>query len=164
MHSLRVDRQPRPRRRTARRGSLIVTVFMVVIGLTLVLGGVNALLKAQMASSLEIKSLAMGRLQAMYLAEMGVNEFMYMANKNQALPLSGTTYDFKANVKMTRDDASARAFCRIDAVGGGNYTATPDLATADGPFTPPWVISFTPTWNPTDRVFVLTSYEVTKQP
>lgn len=154
-----------PRRsRDAQRGSLIVTVFMVVIGLTLVLGGVNALLKKQMESSIEIQSLAMGRLQALYLAEMGVNEFMHTANKNKALPASPAVYDFKEDVKMTRSPNAGTAECTIAAAGGGKYTATPTLVTADGPFSLPWIISFTPTWDAADQVYVLTSYEVTKQP
>lgn len=154
-----------PRRsREAQRGSLIVTTFVIIVGLTMVLGGVNVLLKQQMETSLAIKKLSLGRLQAFYLAEMGVNEFMARANYSGGAQPVAETYDLTNYVAMTKG-GKGTATCTIENLGGGKFRAKPALSTtADGPFDIPFIITFTPAWDATDRVWELASYEVKHQP
>lgn len=151
------------RRRTAQRGSMIVTTFVIVLGLTIVLAGVNTLLKEQMRQSLDIKAVALGRLQALYLAEMGVNQFMYDANTNSlvTLPAAATEYDFSNTVAMTRGGVG-QAKVRLTPTGGNEYNVETTLTTPDGNFVMPWTIKFAAS-KPVKH-WVLTKYVVSKTP
>lgn len=92
-----------PRRdRAAQRGSLLVVSFVFVIATVLVFSGLYTVLKEQMRQSLEIKEATSAKTQAFYLAEMGVNELMFLANRDNAFPAGVTFIDFTSHVKMTR--------------------------------------------------------------
>ena len=95
----------------ARRGSLVVTAFMIVIGMTVMVGGIHTILKNQLEQTLTIKDISLAKTQAVYLAEMGVNHLMYIANQDSNVGVAspwpmaiGTyaDYDFKANIAMVR--------------------------------------------------------------
>lgn len=107
----------------ARRGSLVVTSFIIVIGMALMVGGIHTMLKNQLDQTLTIKDISLAKTQVVYLAEMGVNNLMYIANSNAnigvALPWpmavsAYADYDFKPYVAMVRGLASpAAANCRL---------------------------------------------------
>lgn len=123
---------------TARRGSLVVTAFMIVIGMAVMVGGIHAMLKNQLDQTLTIKDISLARTQAVYLAEMGVNQLMYDANKgatgNALTPWpmaigSKATYDFKANVALVRNNAStaAKAYCDITRTATNSFRCDASL-------------------------------------
>lgn len=92
-----------PRRdRASQRGSLLVVSFVFVIATILVFSGLYTVLKEQMRQSLEIKEATSAKTQAFYLAEMGINELMFLANRDNAFPAGVTFIDFTDHVKMTR--------------------------------------------------------------
>lgn len=131
------------RDRARQRGNLVVTSFILVMAMMLVVGGIQGMLKEQIRQGTEIQRVAFGRLQALYLAEMGVNHLMHIANKaaNAAVadPFPVTagapyTYDFKPHVAMVRDDAAGAAVCVINRVSGTTFEVTATLQTEGGPF------------------------------
>lgn len=123
-----------------RRGSLIVTSFMMVVGMMVVVGGINAMLKNQIETSLTIQKISFARLQTLYVAEMGVNQLMYTANTAASLANIATngydpfstvisttsgskvTMDYTNNVALTRGVAGASATVTITRGAGMNFT------------------------------------------
>ena len=117
-------------RRGARRGNFIVTAFMIGIGMMVMVGGVHQLLESQIAGASEIQKISMGKLQATYLAEMGINQVMFDANVNPdaadpfgivAGGAQGKRFDFKSSVAMVRSEAAGVAECVVvrQAASGG---------------------------------------------
>jgi hypothetical protein len=104
-----------PRRWKARRGSLVITAFVFVIAMTMMAFGIHTMLKAQMEQASTLKSVSLYKLQALYLAEMGVNNWMFAANQNlnAAFPTAAAmgTQDFKPRVAMVRNVAGGVATC-----------------------------------------------------
>lgn len=86
----------------ARRGNLMITAFIFVLVVMMVFAGLDGMLREQLRQSLDIKDSSLETLQAQYLAEMGVNELMYVANQNNSFPTSTQFYDFTNYVAMTR--------------------------------------------------------------
>lgn len=125
----------------ARRGSLVVTSFIIVVGMAVIVGGVHQMLSAQLNSAYEIQRISFAKLQAKYLAEMGVNHMMYVANKTanvtSANPWStialGTTtgsavsIDFKDKVAMTRGVTGASASCTITRTAASSFSCLATL-------------------------------------
>ena len=135
-----------PRRLTARRGSLVVTAFIFVIAMTMMAFGIHQMLKTQMEQSAALKGVSLAKLQALYLAEMGVNYWMYTANQNlnASFPPAATigTQDFKTRVAMVRNDPAGVARCVAAdataaelAAGMPRYKVSATLTTPDGTFT-----------------------------
>jgi hypothetical protein len=123
----------------ARRGNLIVTAFFIVIGMMVVVGGINTMLQGQISNSQTIKDISLSKVQAFYLAEMAINQMMFDANRTAYITLSpprfpaangvgqNTYYDFTSNVWMTRPaasggggDANSKATCVVTCTA---YTA-----------------------------------------
>lgn len=142
-----MSKQPsgQSRRLKARRGSLVVTAFIFVVAMTMMAFGIHQMLKAQMEQSAQMKGVSLGKLQALYLAEMGVNYWMYTANQNlnASFPAAATigTQDFKAKVAMVRNDPAGVARCvAADATaaeitaGMPRYKVAATLTTPDGTF------------------------------
>lgn len=71
----RVQRQARP-------GNFIVTSFVLVMGIVMVMAGLNFFLREQLRQATDIQKVSMCKLQALYLAEMAINQAMYEANKS----------------------------------------------------------------------------------
>jgi hypothetical protein len=133
------------RSRAAQRGSMVVTTFVILMGLMVVVGGIHVFLQQQIAQSTAIQRISLAKLQALYLAEMGVNQVMYHANQavrvNTPDPFpiaTGTAaqYDFKANVAMTRHDAGGVARCVIRRTAANAFSLEATLTVTDvGTFT-----------------------------
>jgi hypothetical protein len=125
-------------RKGRRKGSLVVTAFIFVIAMTMIAFGIRTMLSAQLNQSGEIKGVAMAKLQALNLAEMGVNYRMYTANQNLngAFPTAATigTQDFKSHVAMVRNAAGGAATC--------SAAATP-AALVTGSHYPPYMVTGT---------------------
>lgn len=106
--------------------------MLIVVGLMIVFAGVNSLLKQQMQASLDIKDVSLGKQQALYLGEMGINQAMYEANVSHAFPALPKTYDFKSHIAMLSGDATGVASCTVTNDGGNPpYLVTATL-TAKG--------------------------------
>jgi hypothetical protein len=136
----------RPRLLKARRGSLVVTAFIFVIAMSMMAFGIHTMLKAQMEQSAQLKTVSLSKLQAFYLAEMGVNYWMYTANQNIAVafppPATIGTMDFKAKVAMVRTLPGGVAQCVAGATSAAMVTAgyppfkvDATLTTNDGTYT-----------------------------
>jgi Flp pilus assembly protein TadG len=134
-----------PRRLKARRGSLVVTAFVFVIAMTMMAFGIHTMLKNQLEQASTLKGVSMAKLQTLYLAEMGVNYWMYTANQNLnasfPTPAIIGTQDFKTHVAMVRNVASGVATCLAGttpaakvATGYPPYMITATLTTSDGTF------------------------------
>lgn len=122
-------RRPPPAK-GARPGNLVVTTFMLSIGVMVMVGGVSTMLRSQIDGATKLQKISIAKLQATYLAEMGVNQLMYDANTapDAANPFGvvagsgqGKRYDLKAQVAMVREDAAGVAECVIvrQAASGG---------------------------------------------
>lgn len=144
----------------ARRGSLVVTSFVVVVGMAVIVGGIHQMLKSQLESAYELQRISFAKLQARYLAEMGVNHMMYTANKTAyvgtANPWSslgmGTTsgnaisIDFKDKVAMTRGVSGATAACTVTRGAGNAFTVVSSLTVPNvGTYTK--TVGFTATYD-----------------
>ncbi len=110
----------------ARRGNLVVTSFILVVGMAVLVGGTHTMVTNQVNQSIEVKDITLARLQTIYLAEMGLNHVMYAMNKAAnvatANPLSGislanagdvVSIDFKDKIAMTRSLAGSTATCTV---------------------------------------------------
>lgn len=139
---------PMPLRRLkarARRGSLVVTSFVVIVGMAMIVGGIHQMLSSQLEQSYELQRISFAKLQVKYLAEMGVNHMMYVANKTAnvgtANPWStismgaGTgsaiSVDFKDKVAMTRGVTGASATCTISRTGANAFSVLGTLVVPD---------------------------------
>lgn len=116
MHAPRLL-QPR-----ARRGSITVTAFVIIIAMLTSAFGVQLFLKEQIRQGTEMQYIGLGKLQVLYLAEMGLNHVMFEANRNpeavQPFPVptdyvTGRTFDFKQQVAMVRNMATGVATCTV---------------------------------------------------
>lgn len=105
-----------------RPGNLIVTTFMISMGVMVMVGGVSAMLRNQISTAAEIQQISMGKLQATFLAEMGINQYMYEVNDApdeadpfgiQAASPTGRNYNFKPQVAMVRSEAAGVADCIV---------------------------------------------------
>jgi hypothetical protein len=105
-----------------RPGNLIVTTFMISMGVMVMVGGVNAMLRNQVATALDIQKISMGKLQSTFLAEMGINQFMYEVNDAPDIAdpfgltagaATGRSYNFKPQVAMVRTEAAGVAECVV---------------------------------------------------
>lgn len=131
------------RARGGRRGNLIVTAFFVMVGIALVVGGLQTVLKSQLETAMELQRISIARLQSTYLAEMGLNHVMYEANRaakrattNPFTPLgtplgSSISLDFKQNVAMTRDVSGAVASCLVTRTGASAFQVDATLTVPD---------------------------------
>ena len=143
----------------ARRGSLVVTSFIIVVGMAVIVGGIHQMLSAQLTSAYEIQRISFAKLQVKYLAEMGVNHMMYTANKTayvaQANPwsnisLGATTgsaiaIDFKDKVAMTRGVSGASATCTITRTAASAFSCLATLVVPNvGTYTD--TVTFTATY------------------
>jgi hypothetical protein len=137
--------RPGHHRPKGRRGNLIVTSFIFVIAMALIMAGLTTMLKEQIRQSADIKGISLGKLQVYYLAEMGVNYWMYTANQNTAAPFPTSaaigTMNFKNNVAMVRSLANGVATCTASmtpatkvAQGYPQYQMAAHLVTPDGTF------------------------------
>lgn len=109
----------RPRRGT-RPGNFIVTSFMLVMAMVVIMGSLSFFLKEQIRQATEIQWVSMRKLQALYLAEMGINHAMFEANKSpdsqnpgSVLGLTAAQHkfvDFTQNVAMVRGQSPAADF------------------------------------------------------
>jgi hypothetical protein len=106
----------------ARAGNLVLTTFLISLGLVLGVVGVTSVLKTQIDQATAIDRIAMAKLQVGYLAEMGLNQLMFDANLNPdaadpfgltAGSATGKRYDFKTQVAMVRNDAQGVAECIV---------------------------------------------------
>lgn len=105
-----------------RPGNLIVTTFMISLGVMVMVGGVSAMLRNQVATATDIQKISMGKLQTTFLAEMGINQFMYEVNDAPDLAdpfgltagaTTGRNYNFKPQVAMVRAEAAGVAECIV---------------------------------------------------
>lgn len=122
----------------ARRGSLVVTSFIVIVGMAMIVGGIHQMLSTQLDQAYEIQRISFAKLQVKYLAEMGVNHMMYIANKTanvgdgttnpwSAISMgagtgSAISVDFKDKVAMTRGVSGASATCTISRTGANAFS------------------------------------------
>lgn len=103
-----------------RPGSLIVTSFVIVVGMVVVVGGINTMLKQQMDTAQDIQKISFAKLQTTYVAEMALNQMMFDANDddnvdsatNPFTPVPTTLnsqveFDFTNYVAMTRNVTSS---------------------------------------------------------
>lgn len=125
----------------ARRGSLVVTSFVVIVGMAVIVGGIHQMLSSQLDQAYEMQRISFARLQAKYLAEMGVNHMMYVANKTAnvgtANPWSPTglaattgsaiSVDFKDQVAMTRGVSGASATCQVTRTAANAFSVAATL-------------------------------------
>ena len=91
---------------------MVVVAFMFICAMMVMFAGIATMLKTQMADSLTIKSVSLARIQAFYVAEMGVNDIMFWANKtptNPTWPSTGTVVDFTPHVSMVRNATTGYA-------------------------------------------------------
>lgn len=113
---------------------------MIIMGMMVVVGGINTMLGQQMESSLTVQKLSFGKVQALYLAEMGVNQLMYEANSATGLAGIATTgydpfatllstnsgsevsWDFKSNIPMIRNVAGGTAVCTATRGTGMSFS------------------------------------------
>jgi hypothetical protein len=134
------------RRLKARRGSLVVTAFVFVVAISMMAFGIHQMLKSQLEQSATLKAVSLSKLQAFYLAEMGVNYWMYTANQNLNTPFPQPaaigTMDFKTKVAMVRTLSGGVATCAPGATapamvtaGYPPYKVDATLTTGDGTFT-----------------------------
>ena len=99
---------------------------MLSIGVIVMVGGVSTMLRSQIESAAQLQQISVAKIQATYLAEMGLNHVMFEANTNPdgANPLGPqkrSPLSFKQQVAMVRDDPAGVATCevhRLGAVGG----------------------------------------------
>jgi len=144
--SQRAPKTEQARRFKARRGSLVVTAFVFVVAISMMAFGIHQMLKSQLEQAATLKSVSLSKLQAFYLAEMGVNYWMYTANQNInqpfPQPMAVGTMDFKTKVAMVRSLAGGVASCvpgttsaAMVATGYPPYKVDATLTTADGTFT-----------------------------
>jgi hypothetical protein len=108
----------------ARRGNILITCFVFVLAMTVVVSGVTTMLKNQMEQSLTIKGVFLGRSQAYYLAEMGVNQAMLQINQG-APPADQTLYDFTNYVAMTRPSNVTTPALPVPSYLQGSYPSAP---------------------------------------
>ena len=130
-----------PRRsRDAQRGSLTVAAMVIILGMMVMVGGIHFFMQEQMRQSYEIQKISFARLQTLYLAEMGVNQIMYEANKaaNASRPdpfpvASGAAIalNFKGNVALVRSDASGAADCIVTRTGTDAFRVDATLVSTD---------------------------------
>ncbi|MEB3222235.1 MAG: hypothetical protein VKS61_09175 [Candidatus Sericytochromatia bacterium] len=126
-----------------RRGNLVLTAFFLTVGIAVIVGGVQAVLKAQLNNALVLQHISLARLQSTYLAEMGLNHVMYEANRsskrataNPFTPLglpagSSISLDFKDNVAMTRGVSGAVASCLVTRTGTNAFQVDSTLTVPD---------------------------------
>ena len=122
-----------------RQGSIILWSLVAVVGLMLVIGMFQWQLSERVRQSSQGAGLMLGRVQALYLAEMGLNELMFQANVHPEgpFPLAGAaTRDFTAQVALARAEPGGSATCTLRATGGDPpYEAVGTLRLAAGTFT-----------------------------
>lgn len=133
------------RDRAAQRGSMVVTVFVILACLMLVVGGLNVFLQQQIRQSTDIQRISLAKLQTLYLAEMGVNQVMYYANQGTHVALAdpfpvvdgaSVQYDFQPNVAMVRGVSGAGAICVVSRTGASNFRVDATLTVPNvGTFT-----------------------------
>lgn len=113
-----------------RRGSLVVTAFVIVVGMAMMVAGIQTMLKNQLDQTLTIKDISLAKTQVIYLAEMGVNHVMYIANSDAKIgaadpwPMAqGTTatFDFKNYVAMTKNVSGATATCTVQRTAAASF-------------------------------------------
>ena len=120
------------RSKAAQRGNLIVTAFVIVMGMMLVFGGINTFLQQQIATSTTMEGIGYAKLQTLYLAEMGLNQVMYTANQaanvGQPNPFpvgtatgSAASFDFTQQVAMVRGGAANAAHCVVVRTGALSF-------------------------------------------
>ncbi|MDB5100474.1 MAG: hypothetical protein JWM80_4895 [Cyanobacteria bacterium RYN_339] len=148
----------------ARRGSLVVTSFMIILAFMLVFASVAAMLKDQMQRTLDLKPVALAKIQAYYLAEMGLNEALYWANQNPgspAWPTNGATADFTSDVALVRGTAgSATCTYVLLSTTPRTYQVKSSLKLATDPMVYQRVISFSATLS--GSLYQLSSFAIVK--
>ena len=128
---------PLQRRRpgAARRGSVIVAVFVILVCMMLVVGGIHTFVQQQIRQSGEIQHISIAKLQALYLVEMGVNQLMY--NANQGVNVSKPD---PFPVRMALDELGYEASEAIFVgdsphdINAGNSAGVISIAALWGPF------------------------------
>ena len=109
-------------RRGKRRGNMTVTALCIVLGMMALTAGIHTMLTEQIRQAGAMQSIGLAKLQAYYLAEMGLNQVMFEANQNMTAtnPFKvstttgqGTLYDFKKNVAMVRNSTAGAATCTV---------------------------------------------------
>lgn len=159
--------RPRQSARARQRGSLIVTSFVVVIAMAMIMAAVHTLLKDQIRQSGEYKGVALAKLQAYYLAEMGINHYMFEANRTGAQPGLPLTVDLTPQVALVRPPATGSAICTVSATVGGDpdapagappFKVTAVLTTPGGTYRKTVFFNSAMSTNPPQRV--LTAYRV----
>ncbi|MDB5097589.1 MAG: hypothetical protein JWM80_2010 [Cyanobacteria bacterium RYN_339] len=135
-----------------RAGSMVVSSFMFVIGIMVIFAGVATVLQNQMRQSVDVKAVSLAKIQAYYLAEMGINDIMNTVNQAPAAPVwpgNGTVVDFSSKVSMVRGTAGT-AKCTYLLVSAGSprrYQVQSSLTVAGDPTVYQRGITFGATYN-----------------
>lgn len=130
----------KPRRR---RGTGLIISLVAVLALMGVIGLTARMIQVQSAGAGETHAVSLARMQALYLAEMGLNQLMYQANLTPAapFPLTGVLeLDFRTQVAMARATPGGVARCQLSPAGadpeadGADYRVTATLTVEAGTF------------------------------
>lgn len=109
---------------------------MFVCALMVVFAGIATQLQEQMRQGVTVKAISQGKIQAFYLAEMGVNECLFWANQNPsnpAWPSNGATIDFTSKVTMVRNTSgSAKCTYVLTSTSPRTYQVQSTLTLTDG--------------------------------
>ncbi len=121
----------------------MLLALVAVLALTATVASIEHMLHERLRQSTVTTRVALGQLQALYLAEMGINQLMAQANRNPGGTFPGGTdqdLDFKPDVAMVRDEGEGVARCLVGRTasdapqGSPPYAARATLVTPDGTF------------------------------
>jgi hypothetical protein len=148
----------------ARPGNLTVTSFMIVVALMVIFAGVATVLQEQMRQSLEVKQVSIAKIQAAYLAEMGLNDIMNAANQSPAAPpwpANGAVVDFTSKVAMVRGTTgSASCTYLLLSANPRRYQVQATLRVAGDPAVYQRGLEFSTTYN--GSLWTLAGYTLIK--
>lgn len=126
---------------------MTVTALCIVLGMAVMTIGIHTMLNEQIRQAGDMQQIGLGKLQAYYLAEMGLNQIMFVANQDpdadSPFPVTktanqATVFDFKSNVESTRSFTGGVAKCTITYQSGNatnaNFLVAAHLVTQGGSF------------------------------
>lgn len=119
--------------RGARPGNMTVAVMLIVLVMASMTAGIHTLLSTQIDNASQMQKIGLAKIQATYLAEMGLNQVMFQANQSpdaaQPFPVTttpgqATTLDFKNEVALVSGLTGGAATCTVAFTARSATTAS----------------------------------------
>lgn len=95
-----------------RPGNFAIISLVAVLAMTMTVSALATYFREEVRNTGDAGDITLARLQALYLAEMGINEAFFRANRSPAAgspAATPTTIDLKREVAMVRDDPAGEA-------------------------------------------------------